>query len=169
MGSPAKESNPFEIIGRMSVATSLLFVDHATMAMSFRSEAANLHWVTHAAVLAEPEVAKKGATILAKIQQDMKAFQEYEGGILDDLHDFAMKGDPRLGAVSKRGREVFTALEARLNERTKEVEELLSEAMRLSGAHVQIPAHLIRPRRWKRVVELLERIVTGYARERLKE
>ncbi len=164
-----KAGHPVDIIRRVAVVDSLLFTDHTAMSMTFQNDVSNLHWVTHAAMLAEPEVAKKGAVILSKLKQDMDAFQEYQGTILDELHESLMKGDPKVGEISKHGREVFTALEVRMDERAREVEGLLSEAMRLSGTKVEVPAHLIRPRRWKSVVEMLERFASGYERERLEK
>jgi hypothetical protein len=167
---PPQEAELLFNLLKLAKAETLLFVDHSVMAVSFRNEMSNLHWVSHVLAVAEPEVAQRAGVILSKIGQDMKAFEKYEGDLLDKLHDEAVQSpNTARSEVSKHGRELFVELEKRLGERTKEIEELLTEAMRLSGTRVEMPAHLIKPRGWKRLTDMVERVASGYAKERLEK
>jgi hypothetical protein len=165
---PEPTAEFLELARRTGVVHALMAGLHSDLVHEYDLRIDTLRWVSTLLGTAEAAVREDIDRFLAKLKEDHEAWHELEENY-GQVQRAAVEGSDSLNDISERSLGISEKLRKSLQSRQEELTEIAKRIAKLSGSRIPpLPPKLIRPSRIATLIEALQRLAAGYARENLK-
>jgi len=166
---PSLLPEPFDLTRRVAVIDASLLAMHNLVLQELTSRIDLFYWVSITLGSVENGVHDEVHAIVDRLKTDHESLHEHDK-LVARLQQSAVRGADDLNNVSEECLASAAKIEENLAARAKELAEIMARVAKLQGSRIPpLPPRLIRPSKLAPILEALQRLSTGYLREKLQK